>query len=241
MVTPKDLWIHNVIESLKQIASAEFQEKGWVKDEIHDYCCYIETIAGLKQEGLFDEFVDEKAKDFGFSEEQIKKLDQFRKAIYTFDSKYGGWEDPKTIISDPDWLKIRELAKDALKSLGIEKYLDPSKSIFKDSLLNRIYYLTDPDAKERWCMQERASDQLFDELLNGMFKKCKFSEVVTHYKDYEITDDQAQTLRKFYEALKAYREKQKDPRDIREIFNDPEWHQIQALAGKVVKAFNYKP
>jgi hypothetical protein len=241
MTTPKDVWIHNVIESLKQIASAEFQEKGWVRGEIHDYCCYIETIAGLSQEGLFNDFVDEKAKEFGFSDEQIKKLDQFRKAIRAFDLKFGGWEDPKTIISDPDWLKIRELAKDALKSLGIEKYLDPSKSIFKDSLLNRIYYLTDPDAQERWCMQERASEQLFDELMNSMFKKCKFSEVVTHYKEYEITDAQALTLRQFYEALKAYREKQKDTRDIREVFNDPEWHQIQALAGEVVKIFDYKP
>jgi hypothetical protein len=240
-MNPKDVWIHNVIESLKEIASAEFQEKGWVKNEVHDYCTFVETMCGLFDDSNFDEFIDEKAADWGYTEEQIDKLDKLRDALNAFDAEHGCYEDPAIIVKDPDWLKIRELAKDALKSLGIEKYLDPSKSIFKDSLLNGIYYLTDPGTQARWCMQEKASEQLFDELLNGMFKKCKFSEVVAHYKDYEITDDQAQALRGFYQALKAYREKTQDARTIREVLNDPEWHQIQALAGEVVKAFDYKP
>jgi hypothetical protein len=241
MTTPKDVWIHNVIESLKQIASAEFQEKGWVKAEIHDYCCYLETMCGLFDEGLFDEFVDIRAKEFGFSEDQIKKLDMFRKAIHIFDSKYSRWEDPKVIISDPEWLKIREMAKDILKSLGIEKYLDPSKSIFKESLLNRIYWISDPVMQERWCMQEKSSEYRVDELMDLMFKKFKFAEIIAHYKEYEIAENQIQPLKKLYEALKEYQEKIQGIQYFRKIINDPEWHQIRALAGEVVKVFEYKP
>ena len=240
-MTTKDVWIGNVVTFIKQIASAEFQEKGWVKNEIHDYCTFVETMCGLFDDSNFDDFIDEKAAEWGYSEEQIKKLDKLRCALNVFDAEHGCYEDPVIIVKDPDWLKIRELAKDALKSLGIEKYLDPSKSIFKESLLNRIYYLTDPDVKERWCMQERGSEQLFDEYMNSMFKKCKFSEVVAHYKDYEITDNQAQVLRKFYDVLKVYQAKNKDTQDFRKILADPEWHQIQALAGEVIQAFDYKP
>ncbi|HEX4839953.1 MAG TPA: hypothetical protein VFU89_05890 [Rhabdochlamydiaceae bacterium] len=236
----KEVWVQNIISFIEQIASAEFQEKGWVNNEIHDYCTFVETMCGLFDDSNFEEFIDNEAAGCGYTEEQIRKLDELRCALNAFDLQHGCYEDPAIIVKDPEWLKIRELANEALKSLGIEYFLDPSKAIFKDSLLNSIYYLADPEAKTRWCMQERGSEHLFDELMNGIFKKGKFAEIVTCYKEYEITDEEIEVLRKFYNALNAYREKKQGAQDIREIFNDPEWHKIQSLAGEVVKVFDYK-
>ncbi len=230
-----------MIESLKQIASAEFQEKGWVKGEIHDFCCYNETLWGLFLEGLFDELIDVEAKKFGFSEDQIKKLDRLRQALHTFDSRYSGLEDPKIIISDPEWLQIRELARDALKSFGIEKYLDPSKGIFKESLLRRIYWISDSAIQKGWCMQEKSNRQPLKELMDDIFKSFKFAEIINHYKEYEIAENQILSLRKLYNALKIYREKTEGVQDLKRIIEDPEWHQIQALAKEVIQVFEYKP
>jgi hypothetical protein len=66
-MTPKNLWIQNVVESLKQIASEEFQIKGWVKNEIHDYCTFLETKCGFLMDDDIEGFL-EHAKEFGLSE-----------------------------------------------------------------------------------------------------------------------------------------------------------------------------
>lgn len=240
-MTSKDIWIENIVNSLKEIASAEFQEKGWVKNEIHDYCTFVETMCGLFDDSNFDEFIDQKAPEWGFSHEQIKKLDKLRCALNAYDAEHGCYEDPALIIKDPEWLKIRELAKDALKSLGIEKYLDPSKSIFKDLLLSRIYSISDCIIQDSWCLQEGDPKPIFEELMNGIFKTCKIAEIIARYKDYEITDNQIQVLRRFHDALKAYREKTQNFQNFRKIVEDPEWQHIQALAQEVVKVFEYEP
>ena len=237
---PKNIWIKNIVKSLKQIASAEFQEKGWVKNEIHDYCTFVETSCGFFMEGDVEGFL-EHAKEFGFSEIQIKKIDLVRKAFDEYTDEHGWYDDPAIIVKDPEWLKIRELAKDALKSLGIEKYLDPSKSIFKESLLRRIYWVSDRDIQDRWCLQESGPKQTFEALMNDIFKISKIAEIIAHYKDYEIRDNQIQVLRRFHDALKVYREKTQDFQNLRKIVDDPEWHHIQALAQEVVKVFEYEP
>lgn len=243
MTTPKDLWIKNVIDSLKEFASSEFQEKGWVRGVVHDYCCYIETINGLFQEAVFDDFIDEKAKEFGFSSDQIEKLDRFRKAVQAFDTRYGGWEDPKDILNDPEWSKIRELAKEALISLGIEQYLDPSKAIPKKSLLNLFYYMSEPENVDRWVMREvrKGERNPFEEFMDDIFRMCKLEEIIAQYKDYDITEDQLKSLKLLRDALVAYRKKTLEIKDLREVLGDVEWQRIQALAGEVVKAFDYQP
>jgi hypothetical protein len=240
-MTPKDVWIQNVIEFLKQIASAEFQEKGWVRNEIHDYCTFVETMCGLFDDSNFEDFIDNKAANWGYTDEQIKKLDKLRHALNAFDAKHGCYEDPALIVKDPEWLKIREMAKDVLKSLGIEKYLDPSKELIRYCLLDTIKDISRSDYQEKYWMKLRKPDSnSYEEVMKKFFQIYKAQALINHYKEYEITENQLEKLIKLYEALKAYREKKQDVQDLREIINDPEWHQIRALAGEVVKVFEYK-
>lgn len=239
----KELWIKNIVDSLKQLASAEFQEKGWVRGEIHDYCSYIETICGLFDDSSFDEFIDNQAKKFGLTDDQIQKLDNLRKVVREFNRKHWDYEDPIIIIKDPEWLKIRQMANEALRSLGIEKYLDPSKAIFKESLLHRIMWISDSeDQAKSWIFQERdPKHNPFESVMRDFFDSCKVGDILSHPKEYELTDEQYRILVCLYNALKIYREKTKDTQDLRKILNDPEWHQIQQLAQEVLKVFAFKP
>jgi hypothetical protein len=241
-MTPKDVWLKNITDSIKQIASAEFQEKGWIRNEIHDYCTFVETMCGLFDDSDFENFVDVKAAEWGFSDKQIMNFDILRRALNAYDEKYGCYQDPSFIVKDPEWLKIRELAKDALKSLGIVHYLDPSKDIPKSSLLNHIYWISKPEVLGQWSMKESQSrDSRFDELIDNMFRINKFEEVIAHYKDYEITENQFKPLYNFFKALKNFREKINKRLQFEKILEDPEWHHIQALAADVIKVFEYEP
>lgn len=239
MTTSKDIRIENIIDCIKQIASEEFQEKGWVKNEIHDYCTFVETMCGLFDDANFEFFIENEAADLGYTKEQIEKLDRLRKALNEFDTKHGCYRDPVFIVRDSDWIKIRGMAREALKSLGIENYLDPSKEILKYILLNRIYSIADSSVQARWRLQEKALDEI-EAIINDIFKTAKIEKIIDHYKDYEMAENQLQSLRQFYNALKAYQAKVMG-KDLKTIIEDPQWHQIQALAKEVVEIFDFKP
>lgn len=237
---PKDLWTENIIDSLKQIASGEFQEKGWVRNEIHDYCTFVETACGFFMDSDIEGFL-EHAKEFGLTETQIQKLDMVRKSFEQYTDEHGHYEDPKIIINDPEWLKIRALAKDALKSLGVVHYLDPSKDILKDCLLSHVYGIAKPNASYLQRFQEKSAQQNpFEEEMDAIFRVFKIENILANYKDYEINEDQVVFLRRFYEALKAYRGKIQAAQNYSNILDDPAWHHIQSLAAETIKIFGYK-
>jgi hypothetical protein len=241
-MTPPKLWIRNVIESIKQIASAEFQEKGWVKGEIHEYCTFVETMCGLFDEGVFDDFIDNKAKEFGFTDDQIEKFDDLRLALNEYDAEHGCYEDPNDIIRDPEWLKIRRMAKDVLTSLGIVKYLDPSKSIFKETLLTRLYYISvfadevPKDFSEQKNLIDRSQNAI-----RVIFENCNIDDILEHPGDYEILNDQHKALADFCQRIKSYSEKIKDPKSLEGMLDDPQWHEIQKMAQKIIEMFRFDP
>jgi hypothetical protein len=236
-------WFRNIIDTLKLIASAEFQEKGWVKGEVHDYCCFSETICGLYNDMCFEDFIDHDAKEFGLTTHQIEKLDQFRKALNAYLDKHGSYEDHEVIVRDPEWHKIRQLAKECLEALLVRKYLDPSKEIPKESLLSLISDFAFPKFQKRvWIEERRPGKNPFREMMERFFHSnaCKTKEIIEQYKDYEVTEEQQRYLIKLYDTLKLYWEKNKDEEDLRKILDEPEWHQIQALSGEILKIFQWK-
>jgi hypothetical protein len=238
-MTPKNLWIQNVVESLKQIASEEFQIKGWVKNEIHDYCTFLETKCGFLMDDDIEGFL-EHAKEFGLSDVQIKKIDAVRIAFEEYADIHWGFGDPVFIVKDPKWHSIRDLAKEALVSLGITRYLDPSKSILKDSLLTYIMWLSKPFERSLKEADANTAQLNHFEYLRNCFFGSKVENIIANYKDYEISDDQVKKLKELYEYFKNYQEKDRDKHDYKKILDDSEWDHIQNLAKEVVALFNYK-
>jgi hypothetical protein len=233
----REIWWENIIDSLKQIASIKFQERGWIRGEIHDYCTIDETLCGLLNDSHFEDFIANEAKHIGLSDVQIEKLNQLRIAL----SNYECHQDPRVILKDPTWVKIREMTQNALKSLGIEGYLDPSLNIFKEILLRRIFWISDAQDQERtWIREKRCDSNPFQELMGDFFEICKVNDILEYYKAYAITDDQLASLTDLYIALKAY-EKNEGEKDLQKILEDPEWQKIQTIASETLKLFDYKP
>jgi|SRR5579872_3420679 len=239
---PKELWIENIIEFLKQIASEEFQVKGWVLGEVHDYCTFVETMCGLFDSSNFEEFIDCRAHEFGLSDEQIKMLDQIRKALNAYDRKHGCYQDPAIIIKDPEWLKIRQMARDVLRALNVGKHLDPSKSIIKEAFIHTIYEISRPEFQERiWIKERRPGKNQFRELVKAFFVTYKGDEILKIPNEYEITQKQQQILSQLYNKLREYEEKIGDEENLSKILADPEWHHIQQLAKEALNVLEFKP
>ncbi len=234
--------IANIMSCLKQIASSEFQEKGWVKIEVHDYCSFAETLSKLFDDDYFEDFIDNEAKEFGLTDRQIKKLDQLRNSINAYVDKHGCYREPELIVKDPEWIKVRQLAKEALEVFHISNYLDPSKTIPKESLLSLISCFVSPIFQKRvWIEQRRPNKNPFREWMNDFFYSTayKTNEIIEHFQDYDITEEQQKYLVKLYDTLKLYWEKKKDVEDLNEILQDPEWHQIQDLSAEVLKVLGW--
>ena len=243
MIYSKKRWLNEIIESLKEIASEEFQEKGWVKGEIHDYCRFAGTICGIYEYAHLEDFIDNYAKKFELSDQQIQKLDQLRHALNAYVDKNGCYEEPEIILKDQEWHKIRQLAQECLRALHVEKYLDPSKDIPKKSLLYSIYHLTTPKSLERiWIEERKQGTNPFLESMDKFFHDpaYKTKDIIEHFRDYEVTEEQQRCLVKLYDVLKTYWEKKKNEENLRKILDDPEWHQIQSLAKEVLTAFDFE-
>ncbi len=237
---PKKRWLEEIISCLKEIASAEFQEKGWVKGEIHDYCRFAGTICCLYEDFHFEYFIEQYAEKFGLSAQQIRKLDQLRNALNAYIDKHGCYEEPNLIVKDPEWIKIRMLAKECIEALGIQKYLDPSKKIPKEALLHLISNFESTKLQERiWIKERNPGKNPFREWMEKFFNSYayKTQEIITHFRDYEITEEQQRYLVRLYDTLKPYWEKMKGEEDLRKVLEDPEWHYIQSLSREVSNAF----
>lgn len=229
--------------SLKQIASAEFQEKGWVKIENYDYCSFSETLCKLFDDANFEDFIDNDAKTFGLSDHQIGKLDQLRNSINSYVDKRGCYVEPEFIVKDPEWHNIRQLAKECLEAFHISNYLDPSKAIPKEALLYLISNFSSSKYQERvWVLENRSHENLFREWMKDFFYATdyKTKEIIENFRDYEINEEQQRYLVKLYDTLKLYWDKKKGVEDLNEILQDPEWHQIQALSAEVLKVLDWK-
>lgn len=243
IMLPKKMWVNRIIGSLKQLASHEFQEKGWVKGEVHDYCSFAETIAQLYDDSSFEDFVVKYAKKFNFSKQQVENLDKLRVALDTYIDKHGCYGDPVSMLQDSEWHKIQKLAKDCLEVLNVGPFLDPSKAIPKNSLLHLISYLESYKFLERiWIKERRPNSNPFREWMNKFFygHAYRTKEIIERYREYDISEDQLQHLVKLFDSLNKYWEKMKNEENLQRILDDPEWHQIQSLAKKVIEVFQWK-
>lgn len=227
----KELWIHNILNCIKEIASPEFQLKAWVQGKV-DYSSFEETMCNLFDDS-FEEFIDNYAKQFDLTDEQIHKLDQIRNALKAYRIK-----PPEIMIKDPEWLKIQKMAMETLKAFGIEKFLEPSKYIFKISLLGSIRTLADLETQKRaWIEMRRPNKNPFQEDINRFFDYSDDKGILLHYKDYEITDEQHEILLLLHNELSKYHEKHKNEQNLENILNDPEWHKVVDLAKDTIAKF----
>ena len=100
------------IRMVDHISDKEYQKKAWIKGEEADF---DESVCLFFGDG---DPILENYKDFGITEIQYKPLkklsDEFR--IFADNNDF-----PEEFIDTPEWAKIMDLAKEALKAFNYQK------------------------------------------------------------------------------------------------------------------------
>lgn len=112
--------LESFIENIAGISDEKYQERVWVRsegsecDDIEDAVC-----------DFFDEdYILEKYKDFGITENQYELLMILYKKLRIFTDTFGVYSPEKStekLIQLPQWQEIRETAKKVLEAFNIKK------------------------------------------------------------------------------------------------------------------------
>ena len=99
-------WLKNVMNTVREIADPEFQQRVWVDGAGPEFSDWTEVMCKLFDDFLFDDFVDRDWQQFGFSSESHQLLVQLREQLNNYEEK----ETNAEIVADPKWQQIREFA-----------------------------------------------------------------------------------------------------------------------------------
>lgn len=113
---------------------------------------------------------------------------------------------------------------------------DEAKKDILDFVKNIVAHISDKEYQKRiWIRGEGPECDSFDETCCHFFHDGE--GVLEKYKDFNITDAQYQSLKKFRDAFRVF----SDENDFPEEFIDsPEWEKIMEMAKEVLKMFDYQ-
>jgi len=109
-------WLKNVLNTVKEIADPEFQQRVWVQGAGSELSDWTEVMCKLFDDFLFDNFLDRDWQQFGLSSESHQLLVQLREQLNNYEEK----ETNAEIVADPKWQQIQELAGNVLRQLDRE-------------------------------------------------------------------------------------------------------------------------
>lgn len=103
--------------------------------------------------------------------------------------------------------------------------------------LRCVWHIFDKNYQLRvWIKGEGPEVDDFDETCNVFFGGI--DDVLGKYKDFHLTENQYQVLKKFKDELREFSDQQFG--DAEEFIDTPEWAKIMERAKEVLNTFNYK-
>jgi hypothetical protein len=106
-------WLKNVLNTLKEIADPEFQQRVWVDGAGPEISDWTEVMCKLFDDFHFDDFIDIDWQQFGLSSESHQLLVQLREQLNNYEEK----ETNAEIVADPKWQEISKFAGNVLAHL----------------------------------------------------------------------------------------------------------------------------
>lgn len=104
------------------------------------------------------------------------------------------------------------------------------------TLLKNIAHLSDEKYQKRVWIEARGPEcDSFDELVTYFFDESE--SIQNGYKEFGITENQRDLLRKFHEKLQSFSDKNDFPQ---KFISTPEWKKIMQMAKEILVAFNYQ-
>jgi hypothetical protein len=113
-------------------------------------------------------------------------------------------------------------------------FSDKTKKKILQGFLETIEWISDKEYQKRAWIRGEPPGTDFDETVNYFF--LEGDELLEKYKEFKITDQQYQVLKKLRDQFYDFSEENNWPA---EFIETSEWGQIIKLAKDVLKAFNY--
>lgn len=110
-------WLAKLLSLVNDVADEEYQKRVWIEGKGPEASSFDEDMCMIFDDYRLDEFIAE-CQEKGLYAGKIDKLELLRKALDKFIDKTKSREDPRKIISNPDWVKIREMAGETLRAFG---------------------------------------------------------------------------------------------------------------------------
>lgn len=114
---------------------------------------------------------------------------------------------------------------------------DENRRYIIKQYLETIHHISDKEYQKRvWIRGEGPECDDFDETVNYFFGEI--DSILEEYKDFWITENQRQILKKFRDQFRIFSDENSWPP---EFIDTPEWDEITKIAKEVLQAFNYPP
>lgn len=103
--------LNYIYDDIEEISNIDMQRKMWLNENNTSgyISSYIELMCRLFDSNNFDNFIENIAPFFGFPDELIKLLRNFKDELEKYTAKDDN--DDKAIIEDPNWQKIVKKAQ----------------------------------------------------------------------------------------------------------------------------------
>ncbi|MBX7066892.1 MAG: hypothetical protein K1X28_06655 [Parachlamydiales bacterium] len=241
-IMKRNLWINNIISCVKEIASADYQERAWVKFEIHKPCDFGEIMCSLFDDSAVVEFI-KKANELGLSWKQKRKISKLIRALDSYGDNpevYAPTNPPmldgKKMLSDPEWQKIQRMAQKVLDAFAKMKYESENQEDWLDSILYWIFKYSDTENQKRsWVDQSETFFSTPRDMYDGLFMYSDLDDFMDGFVEkIGLTKQQVDALRKFYTQIRATPFK---TAEYKGILDNAEWQKLQATAKETLEKF----
>ncbi|MCF7806704.1 MAG: hypothetical protein K9M07_05010 [Simkaniaceae bacterium] len=114
--------------------------------------------------------------------------------------------------------------------------MDIDRKQILESCLETIEGIADKEYQKKiWIRGEGPEVDDFNETTCNFFQDG--NGIIQNYKDFSLTHEQYQILRKFRDAFESFCSKYEV--DNESMLNHPEWTKITEIANEVLKVFDY--
>ena len=113
MISP-DIWLSGLLSTIREIGDESFQERVWLKGCGPEVSSYEEVMCRFFDDYAIENVIDVEWRALGLTVRQREGLISLRDALDIFGNSVRETPEPTTILSDPRWHSIRELARNTL-------------------------------------------------------------------------------------------------------------------------------
>lgn len=113
----KEIWLSGLLTVIREMGDAAFQDRIWRNGEGPEVSSWEEAMNRLYDDYLFDQVIAGKHR-LGLTEEQHDAFSRLDRELTKFGNEIDESPDPAMLLDSPEWPRVREVAKDVLKTFG---------------------------------------------------------------------------------------------------------------------------